>query len=106
MPGDIPTYRPPRVPTYNPYEHSGDRQRAKNFYASARWRKLRHSFLMAHPFCALCSRPGSAGVEAEHVHHKIDRRVNPELELDWDNLEALCESCHSKVTRARINQSR
>jgi 5-methylcytosine-specific restriction endonuclease McrA len=58
------------------------------------WRKIRDEFLSHHPVCERC------GAEATQVHHRLDRRLGGGD--DWDNLEALCKSCHSRVTWSRI----
>lgn len=56
-------------------------------------------YLSEHPYCERCLKRGYF-IPAEHVHHKkyIDtpEKVNdPMLALNPDNLEALCEPCHS-----------
>lgn len=77
---------------------------AKKFYSSKEWRKVRQLYLSEHPYCERCLRLGLV-VPAEHIHHKkyIDtpEKVNdPILSLNADNLEALCEPCHSKEHNA------
>lgn len=78
---------------------------AKAFYHSSKWQKCRVGYLSTHPYCERCEKNGLL-VPAEHVHHKqyIDtpEKVNdPMLSLNWDNLEALCEPCHSKEHNAK-----
>lgn len=45
----------------------------------------------------LCERCGGA---AKIAHHKTwlnkDNINNPDITLNWDNLEALCQDCHNK----------
>src|SRR5206468_12734360 len=77
------------------YERQAWRQEDKAFYSAPRWRKLRAAFLAHHPLCAECDRHGRTTL-AEHVHHVLERKARPELAYDWDNLESLCESCHSR----------
>ena len=62
------------------------------FYSSGKWRGLRAVFLKRHPLCAVC------GAQAEHVDHVLSRKQAPELELEWENLRALCRPCHTKKT--------
>jgi 5-methylcytosine-specific restriction protein A len=58
------------------------------------WVKFRAWFLRRHPACADC--PDAA----TEVHHEIKIAVRPDLRLVESNCEGLCESCHSKRTRA------
>lgn len=58
----------------------------------AEWTKLRAKFLAYHPRCERC------GKKATDVDHIRDVRNHPELMLNWDNLRAMCHSCHSKRT--------
>lgn len=76
-----------------------DRQRpsaARRGY-DARWRRLRLMFLRAHPLCEICEEAGLV-VAATDVHHKLAKRDGGKDE--WDNLQALCHSCHSRITNA------
>ncbi len=68
------------------------------FYRSTAWRKLRARFIASHPLCAHCEAAGRT-TAATHVDHVLERRDRPDLELEWDNLAALCTSCHSRKTR-------
>jgi 5-methylcytosine-specific restriction endonuclease McrA len=77
-----------------------DRNANRLFYYRVPWLKLRREYLAANPLCERCKHSGLT-VLAEHVHHIIERAASPRLELEWSNLEALCESCHNKHTRAR-----
>ncbi len=98
MPERIPSHRPRRLPgpgRHRDYDrHARDRDSAR-FYCSARWRTLRLSKLRQDPLCERCKAQGTL-VPATIVHHKVERRDEPELELEWDNLESLCPSCHSR----------
>ena len=58
------------------------------------WQKLRARFLHHHRFCRLCKKP------SQHVDHITPIRVAPELRLEWTNLQALCASCHDRLTNA------
>ncbi len=67
---------------------------AKRFYGSHKWQKTRTAFLSGKNY--ICERCGGV---AEMVHHK--QRItelninNPNITLNWDNLESLCYECHS-----------
>lgn len=65
------------------------------------WRKLRAMFLAANPLCEMCKREGRF-TDATEVHH-----IKPLSEggtHDFENLMALCKSCHSRITMTAENQ--
>jgi len=64
---------------------------ASRGYTNA-WRKVSAAFLERHPACNRC------GNLAEHAHHHDGLGPNGPRGHDLANLEALCHSCHSKVT--------
>lgn len=64
------------------------------FYSKKAWRNLRRSKLHQSPLCEECQR-NNVITSATMVDHIIPRRLKPELELDWDNLQSLCDSCHN-----------
>lgn len=66
------------------------------FYVSVAWRRLRVCKLEQTPFCERC--PPELLTIANEVHHIKEVKTNPELRLDFENLESLCRSCHSKHT--------
>jgi 5-methylcytosine-specific restriction protein A len=72
------------------------------WYSNRRWRRLRAAILSQHPGCAdplgIHHRARHAFVAASEVHHLIPRRRAPELAYRRDNLQALCSSCHSRLT--------
>ena len=65
------------------------------FYRSKAWKKCRSSFVIyKHGLCERCGKPGKI------VHHK-DKLTpsninNPEITLNFDKLELLCQDCHNK----------
>ena len=78
---------------------------AKSFYNSKKWKRCRALYLSVHPYCERCLARGIV-TPAEHVHHKVyidtPEKVNdPFYSLNADNLEALCEPCHSREHNAR-----
>ncbi len=60
-------------------------------YSSGSWRKLSKIFLRHNPICNRC---GAPSVLAHHIIRKRDGGSD-----DWDNLEALCASCHEREHR-------
>lgn len=66
---------------------------AKRFYASKAWRDTQKAYMQSkHYVCERCGKP------AVIVHHKTyitpSNINNPNITLNWDNLEALCATCH------------
>jgi len=53
------------------------------------WPKFRKAFISNHPECLICGREKK--VEA---HHIVPFHLAPDLELDPENLLALCRRCH------------
>lgn len=67
---------------------------AKSFYKSKTWRECRDAYYVSkHGLCERCGNPGKI------VHHKIyltPENINdPNISLNWDNLELLCPQCHN-----------
>lgn len=56
---------------------------------SSKWRSIRNKFLEAHPECEACG--SKIGLEAHHIEPYHE---SPSLELDLENLIALCRDCH------------
>jgi 5-methylcytosine-specific restriction endonuclease McrA len=76
------------------------REFARKFYGSRAWKECRASYILSvNGLCERCLANGKY-VAGEEVHHKIyltlDNINDPYITLNWDNLELLCQSCHSK----------
>lgn len=74
---------------------SGKRTKGREWhslYYSAHWRQLRRDFLKKFPFCFVC---GGRATIADHI---VPHRGNPDLFYNEDNLQPMCQSCHSKKT--------
>jgi len=75
------------------------REFAQRFYKSKRWQKCRAAYIKS--VGGLCERCLAKGliVPATMVHHKIyisPQNINdPNITLNFDNLEALCNDCHA-----------
>lgn len=64
------------------------------FYDSDDWKRLRYQALLKHgAACQCCGATRSDGVKL-HVDHIKPRSKHPELELNLDNLQILCEPCN------------
>ena len=74
---------------------------AQSFYGSIQLKKCRKGFISYKR--GLCERCLSRGliVPGNHVHHKerlTPENINrPEVALNWNNLELLCEKCHEEI---------
>lgn len=70
-----------------------------NFYKSTKWKNARAAYL-AHcgGWCERCLAKGQL-VPAEIVHHKTylteDNYTDPETAYSFENLEAVCMTCHN-----------
>lgn len=79
---------------------------AATFYKSQAWAKCRAAY--AASVGGLCERCAAAGqIKAgEIVHHKIhitpENINNPEITLNWDNLELVCRDCHAALHSGRV----
>lgn len=95
--------------------HQTDRLRkdepGRKLYQTAAWGRLRIWTLHRHPMCqckdAECPKHGreECRAAAKSVHHKKDHNGDPALFFDESNLEALCASCHNRVTALRGTSS-
>jgi len=67
---------------------------SEEFYGSKVWKETRYIVLQkAEGKCHLCGARASDGVQL-HVDHIIPRSKAPNKELDFDNLQVLCEDCN------------
>lgn len=68
---------------------------AEWFYDSKEWEACRNGFMESKYY--ICERCGGV---AKICHHKIyltPANINdPNITLNWDNLEALCQDCHTR----------
>ena len=83
---------------------------AKSFYLSAAWKKCRASYIKSvDGICENCLRKGLY-TPGKIVHHKIhltpENINNPNISLSWDNLELLCQDCHTEEHDSDIRQGK
>ena len=79
------------------------REFATEFYKSRAWQSCRASYAKSkHNLCERCMSKGIFK-PGEIVHHKIhltpENIKDPEIALNWDNLELLCRDCHGLAHR-------
>ncbi|MFA5049341.1 MAG: HNH endonuclease [Patescibacteria group bacterium] len=71
------------------------RKSRQEFYMSEEWRSLRYNILKKYKgCCCLCGRSYQKHGVVIHVDHIKPRSKYPELELDENNLQLLCEDCN------------
>ena len=69
---------------------------AKSFYNSSAWIKCRNSFMKSKNY--ICERCGDMAKIVHHKKHISPLNINdPNITLNWDNLQALCIECHNVV---------
>lgn len=80
------------------------REQVAAFYVSGVWIDCARAYRRAHPLCERCRARHEIST-AEQVHHKIKlspENINdPDVTLNWDNLEALCDKCHKAEHRKK-----
>ena len=75
---------------YNKYQRD---PKSKKRY-DADWQKISCAYLSANPLCELCKTDGRL-TAATLVHHR--RKLSDGGTNDVENLQALCQSCHSRL---------
>ena len=76
-------------------QYNQTRSTNANKIYNRRWRTTRSLYISKHPLCELCEAAGRL-TPATEVHHKIP--VEDGGSHAEDNLQALCKSCHSRIT--------
>lgn len=83
------------TPEVSPAQQRERRRNAKAdraaFYASDAWRRLRYKALVKYGRKCMCC---GASDRPAHVDHIKPRSIRPDLELDLNNLQILCEDCN------------
>lgn len=74
---------------------------AKRFYKSKQWQQCRASYIKSvGGLCEKCLAQGRY-TPATMVHHRIEITPNninnPDITLNWNNLQALCRDCHAEI---------
>lgn len=67
----------------------------RKFYKSAGWKKTRDSYWSYRH--GICERCGGLGTQVHHKIYLTDGNLqDPDISLNWDNLELLCDKCHAE----------
>lgn len=80
-------------------------EETKGFYKTTAWKRCRAAYIKSvGGLCERCLKDGLI-VPGYIVHHKCyltpENITNPNVTLNWDNLEYLCLDCHNKEHMAR-----
>ena len=80
---------------------------ARAFYDSPAWKRARRAYASSvGGLCERCLQSGiyTPGVIVHHIVHLDDSNYgNPDISLNWNNLELLCRECHNEVhKRGRV----
>jgi hypothetical protein len=68
---------------------------ARAFYKSAAWRHVSQAYMASRNY--ICERCGGVAVICHHKHYLTPANIqDPDVALNWNNLEALCQDCHNK----------
>ena len=67
------------------------------WYYRKSWKVLRNNQLRRKPYCEECDR-NHLMTHATEVDHKTPHKGDKALFFDADNLQSLCETCHSRKT--------
>ena len=84
------------------YEQFKRDPESKKRYGS-RWKKIRDAYLAAHPLCERCKNYDRL-TPATEVHHIIP--LTGGGSHNYNNLLALCKSCHSQITASGWNEKK
>ena len=81
---------------------------AESFYKSIAWKKARATYAKSvGGLCERCLRYGHYN-PGEIVHHKIhitpENINNPNITLNFDNLELLCRDCHAATHTGSVKR--
>ena len=83
---------------------------AEWFYNGVAWKGCREAYLQSKGYlCERCAEEDKL-IIADVVHHKIyltpDNIRDQSIALSWDNLEAICQTCHNREHHPRAVKPR
>lgn len=68
---------------------------AKAFYTGSAWDKCKRGYMQSQHY--ICERCGDMAIICHHKEYITPENIHdPNITLNWDNLEALCQTCHSQ----------
>ncbi|MGL5243556.1 MAG: HNH endonuclease [Sarcina sp.] len=69
---------------------------ARNFYKSTEWIKCRNGFMKSKNY--ICERCRGVAYIVHHKKHITPFNIqDPNITLNWDNLQAVCVDCHNAL---------
>ena len=74
-----------------------------SFYNKQAWRKLSRVYLRRHPLCCECEKENIL-TSSVHCDHIVPITKDKSKALKWENLQALCLSCHNKKSAIERNK--
>ncbi len=78
---------------------------AKSFYKSQAWKDCRNAYAArVHHLCENCLARGiyKPGEIVHHIEHITPENIsNPEITLNFNNLELVCRDCHAEKHKAK-----
>lgn len=78
---------------------------AEKFYKSQLWKTTREQYSKSKGYlCEKCLERGlyTTGEIVHHITPIMESNINdPEITLNWDNLQLLCRSCHEQTHRRK-----
>ena len=84
---------------------------AKVFYNSKEWQECREAYIQSvNGLCERCLEKEKIkpGYIVHHIEHLTPENINnPEVTLNWENLEYVCKECHDEehfVNRAEVTR--
>lgn len=83
----------------NVRDRSKEAQERKGHYSTERWKKVRKRVLRRDPICQMCEEEPSQ--EVDHITPLAEGGDD-----SMENLQGLCESCHSKKTMRETDTSK
>lgn len=74
---------------------------AERFYSSLAWQNTRKAYTSSvGGLCERCLKKGiyQAGEIVHHIKHITPDNINdPNITLNWDNLQLVCRECHAQI---------
>lgn len=83
-------------------KRSAEAIEARKLYKTAKWRRLREAHVLDEPCCRYCMRAEEI-MPVEVVDHIKPHKGDLTLFYDPDNLQSLCNLCHSKLKQWEEN---
>lgn len=78
---------------------------AKKFYNSKAWQDCRASYIAT--VYGLCEHCGKPGYIVDHIEELTPTNINnPELTLNFNNLQYLCQECHNRKTFEKFSATK